>query len=260
MPSGYTGQKAFIQGQNPVMPIAQRWRFWVSDGNIDQGSTIPYSVSIEPPNSSYAVFWYDLNDNLIAGPTSLVTIAASPYILTVPTLTAPLSTSIIPAPIPVIGSGQSGFSDQEPLLGSINGVNTVFTILFAPNPPQSLTLYRNGVELVQGTDYSIGGSGNQITFLSGIPQTGDILRASYRYLIPYGINFSDSETPAGVINGTNPTFTLSWRPNPSGSLLVLRNGISQVAGVQYTLSGNVITFLAGFIPNTGDWVRVWYRY
>lgn len=261
MPTGYSTQSAFIQGQNPVMPIAKRWRFWISDGNIDQGSTIPYSVSIEPPNTAYAVYWYDLNDNLIAGPTSLVTIGASPYVLTVPTLTAPASTSVIPAPAPVSTSTQVGFSDQEPVQGTVNGTNTVFTILFAPSPQASLALFRNGVEQSQGIDYSIGSSGNTINWLSTpVPQTGDILRASYRYKVLYGVNFSDSETPSGTINGTNPTFTLSWNPNPTTSLLILRNGILQIQGVNFTLSGNTITFLGGFIPQSGDWLRAWYRY
>src|SRR5262252_4621607 len=36
------------------------------------------------------------------------------------------------------------------------------------------------------------------------------------------------EVPAGTMNGTNVTFTLSFTPNPSASLIVWLNGVEQV--------------------------------
>ena len=71
--------------------------------------------------------------------------------------------------------------------------------------------------------------------------------------------FHDAETPTGTINGVNATFTLVTAPNPAASLELTRNGIVQKSGVDYTLSTNVITFLAGAIPQTGDILLAWYR-
>jgi len=51
------------------------------------------------------------------------------------------------------------------------------------------------------------------------------------------------ETPTGVIDGANVTFTLSTTP-ASNSLLLYLNGAYQTAGgVDYTLSGTTITFV-----------------
>jgi hypothetical protein len=72
----------------------------------------------------------------------------------------------------------SQFFDAETPGGTIDGMNTTFTLL---NPPSgsSLSLYLNGLYLTAGFDYTL--SGNTITFVSGAqPQVGDQLIASYR--------------------------------------------------------------------------------
>lgn len=72
-----------------------------------------------------------------------------------------------------------GFIDAETPAGNIDSVNTVFTLSQTPNPGTSLAVFRNGVRLQPGVDYSTGG--NSITFNSGtVPQIGDILQCSYR--------------------------------------------------------------------------------
>ncbi len=79
------------------------------------------------------------------------------------------------------GGGVSpNFSDGETPSGLLNGSNLTFTLLFAPSPAASLTLFRNGLLMKQGADYSI--NANTITFfIASIPQTGDLLTANYRY-------------------------------------------------------------------------------
>jgi hypothetical protein len=56
-----------------------------------------------------------------------------------------------------------------------------FTLANAPNPVASLKLYKNGVLLNQGGDYTV--SGSNITFASpGVtPRSGDTLIAAYRH-------------------------------------------------------------------------------
>ncbi|HYL76351.1 MAG TPA: hypothetical protein VEU96_19220 [Bryobacteraceae bacterium] len=72
-----------------------------------------------------------------------------------------------------------GFVDAEMPSGTPNGVNTVFNLAQAPNPAGSLAVYRNGIHLRSGADYTA--SGNAITFTAGaVPQTGDVLQCSYR--------------------------------------------------------------------------------
>lgn len=58
------------------------------------------------------------------------------------------------------------------------------------------------------------------------------------------IRFSNNETPSGVIDGSNATFTLANSPSPSSSLQLYLNGQFETQGVgsDYTLSGNTITF------------------
>jgi hypothetical protein len=92
------------------------------------------------------------------------------------------------------GGGVGGaFADAEIPAGTINGTNTVFTLVHAPDPVGSLTLYRNGLRMSSGVDYSI--SGSTITFfIASTPSTGDQLRANYRY--------GDPGNPLGTLTGT----------------------------------------------------------
>jgi hypothetical protein len=56
------------------------------------------------------------------------------------------------------------------------------------------------------------------------------------------------ETPAGVIDGLNDTFTLSTVPSPAADLLLWKNGLYMTQGDDYTLAGSTITFGAAQIP------------
>ncbi|MBS1827681.1 MAG: hypothetical protein JST93_20370 [Acidobacteria bacterium] len=76
---------------------------------------------------------------------------------------------------------------------------------------------------------------------------------------PAGPSFVDNETPAGLINGSNATFTLANPPDPATSLLLYRNGLLQRVSLDYTLAGNIITFLTAATPQTGDVIAASYR-
>ena len=152
------------------------------------------------------------------------------------------------------------FVDDETPAGTINGTNLAFSLANTPAPSSSLSLYRNGLALAQGTDYMLAGSA--ITFTSAsLPQTGDILMAYYRMAgTGSATNFTDSETPAGSVNGTNVTFTLASAPNPATSLRLYRNGLLLAPGVEYTLSGSSITFTTARTPQSGDSIAAYYRH
>ncbi len=72
--------------------------------------------------------------------------------------------------------------------------------------------------------------------------------------------FSDAETPSGAVNGSNTTFTFLFAPSPIDSLILFRNGVLQKHGTDFAIAGNVVTFFAGSIPQTGDQVVGSYRY
>lgn len=72
--------------------------------------------------------------------------------------------------------------------------------------------------------------------------------------------FSDAESPAGSINGSNTVFTLAFTPSPAASLELYLNGLRLDANVDYSLSGNTVTFFVGSTPQTGDLLLASYRY
>jgi hypothetical protein len=137
------------------------------------------------------------------------------------------------------------FSDNEPLSGTANGSNNTFTVAFAPSPANSLQLYRNGLRLDQGVDYTI--SGSTITFLPGaVPQTGDILLASYRYANPNN-TLGTLTTPqvvcsaVGTATSSTSSSSLGTCTLPAGLL-----GAGDRIEVRYQFSHTGTT--AGFTP------------
>jgi hypothetical protein len=70
--------------------------------------------------------------------------------------------------------------------------------------------------------------------------------------------FFDAETPGGLVDGNNKTFTLLNPPSGS-SLSLYRNGLYMSANFDYTLSGNSITFVTGGVPQPGDQLIANYR-
>lgn len=72
--------------------------------------------------------------------------------------------------------------------------------------------------------------------------------------------YSDSETPAGTVNGTNTAFTLQYAPSPTGSLDLYRDGLLLTQGSDYILTGNTIEYFLLSTPQPGDIVVASYRY
>jgi hypothetical protein len=157
------------------------------------------------------------------------------------------------------GTGSGTFVDAEFPSGTINGTNTIFTLANVPAPSTSLALFRNGLLLDQGNDYTL--ASNTITFLAGaVPQPTDVLLASYRVSVTItGVGFVDQETPSGAINASNASFTLSQVPSPASSLVVFRNGLRMTSGLDYTASSNTVTFGSSYVPQIGDILLCSYR-
>jgi len=96
-----------------------------------------------------------------------------------------------------------------------------------------------------------GGDAVNKTYADGLVAAAGALTSS---------NFVYGEAPTGLVNGTNPTFTLLNTPIV-GSVCLFRNGQRLNVGVgnDYTIAGATITMLTGMIPATGDILLADYR-
>ncbi len=161
------------------------------------------------------------------------------------------------------GSSSSGsgptFVDGEIPTGSLNGINPTFQLGNVPIPATSVYLYRNGLLMRQGTDFSL--SNSTIAFVgASLPQPNDILLASYRMgTNSSAVVFVDGEIPSGTVDGSNTAFSLSQTPNPLASLQLYRNGIHLRSTLDYTASGASIVFAPGQAPRPGDILVCSYR-
>lgn len=73
-----------------------------------------------------------------------------------------------------------------------------------------------------------------------------------------GIAFVSNQTPLGTINGINSAFSLEHAPNPADSLMLYYQGVLQIVGVDYTLSGLNITMTVP--PSVNTYLTAFYRY
>ena len=71
--------------------------------------------------------------------------------------------------------------------------------------------------------------------------------------------YQDGEVPTGILDGTNRTFILALAPDPPASLILIRNGLVQRAGLDFTLTARTIEFVLG-VPQAGDLLQAWYRF
>jgi hypothetical protein len=157
------------------------------------------------------------------------------------------------------GLGGVTFVDGETPSGVTDGVNTQFALSAPPAPAASLKLFRNGLLLRQGAEYTL--TDATILLAPGMaPANGDLMQAWYRLSSDSPtILWTDGEAPAGAVDGVNRQFTLSEIPLPASSLQVYRNGILQKVGVDYMVAVNTITFLSVSTPQPGDILQASYR-
>lgn len=158
------------------------------------------------------------------------------------------------------GTTNALFVDAEAPAGTMDGSNTAFTLANVPALPSDVYLYRNGLLLANGVDYTM--NGKAITFANGaVPQPADELLAYYRISgTGPSATFVDGETPGGALDGKNPTFTLVNTPNPAASLKLSRNGILLEQNIDYTLANQIVTFTSNAVlPGPGDVLLANYR-
>jgi len=108
----------------------------------------------------------------------------------------------------------------------------------------------DGLQLA-GTTFSV-----QVVPASGLTVSGAGVGVDYSILLRKA-DYVMGEVPSGTINGTNTVFTLAAAPVANSEAVYL-NGVRQRrgAGLDYTISGNTITFVVA--PQAGDSILVDY--
>lgn len=144
----------------------------------------------------------------------------------------------------VTPGGTGGWSERPS--GSMNGVNTTFTLASAPSPSAGLVLALNGLVLRPGTDYTL--SGATITMATA-PDSTDWLRAWYDFGYLYNAEVPTDTSPLGGI------FTLGAAPL-SSTLLFIINGLVALNATDYTLSSATVDLVVA--NEVDDWELAWY--
>ena len=81
----------------------------------------------------------------------------------------------------LLGQALTSVRNEQPL-PKPDGVTQFFTLKHKPATIYSVALYRNGIRLFPGVDYSIVPNTNRIGFLACcLPQLGDLLIADYDF-------------------------------------------------------------------------------
>lgn len=150
--------KTFQVWEDSGVTTTTRFVFPVVDGVVSDVPKLPYSDSFTPPNTQYRDFWVDKALNQVASGAAFFTVSASPYTITVPTLTA----SVVEPDLPVLDdasaavTGSPGITPLETITGTKDGANTAFTI---SGNARVVMVFLNGQLLVEGTGYTRAGTG-----------------------------------------------------------------------------------------------------
>lgn len=167
------------------------WRLGLNTGGIPGGYTPSYDYTIDELSSGafHNVFKIKFSTNLIGinmgnlnEPTSQLDVNGDARIrnlagigtrMVVSDANGVLSTQAIPSG----GGGSINFADEEIPSGTMDSINTIFTLTNTPTSG-SLKLYLRGIRLKSGVDFTL--LGLTITMIV-IPDFGDNFIADYRY-------------------------------------------------------------------------------
>ena len=142
------------------------------------------------------------------------------------------------------GGGVGGaFADGETPAGTVNSSNTTFVLTHVPDPASSLVLFRNGLRMAPGVDFTL--AANTVTFyVASTPQTGDQLAADYRYgdpANPLG-TLTGSQVVCSGVGGTTSATTLTQLGTCTIPAGVLGSGDRLEVRFQMTHAGSAVGF------------------
>lgn len=169
-----------LYGVQPAQELPKWTVIPITQGVFNPSAGLFYSNNIEPPQTLYALYYFDSTGQLIYPPLgippTLVSVETNPYVVPAPTLTIPTAPTAVPAPQTTFSTPNSGSQPNyitgfpETPVGVVDGVNTVFTLSRAP---LLAIVIKNG--LIQDTT-SYARVGVTITFTVA-PSIGSILEA-----------------------------------------------------------------------------------
>lgn len=87
-----------VEGAPAPLRIPQWSKIPIVAGVIDQGSQLLLNSSIQPPNSRYAFFFYDVTGRQVAADATLYNVNSTTFTVTIPALTAPSIAGAAPTP------------------------------------------------------------------------------------------------------------------------------------------------------------------
>ena len=148
---------------------------------------------------------------------------------------------------------------QEALSGQVDGTNTVFTLSAVPYNPASLLIRLDGLAL-PASNYTL--SGQTVTFAQA-PSPAQDVDAFYVVNSAGSVNPVSGlqETPIGVVDGANNTFSLSQEPVDQNSTQVFVNGLAvPISGwsLNQNPTNSQVIFNAGYVPQLGQDVYAFY--
>lgn len=150
------------------------------------------------------------------------------------------------------GAAAPVFVDYEVPTGTVDGVNTVFTLRSSPQGMPRIN--KRGLLMAPGLDFTFSG-GNLV--MQDPPQPGDDFFAFY-VTQAAGSHFQSYEVPAGAVNSQNPSFSLQFAPLPGSVWVFLRGLLLPLSA--FAISGTTLTLASGYIPDPGNEFFVFYRY
>lgn len=125
---------------------SQRLPLWVTvpvvEGQVDTNTTLFYTNQMDPPNTRYSIYWFDMTWKRIypiGSLPALISVTANPYVVTQPTLAAPgvPGAGLTPDPQTPFSTNTSGtgtylIENEYILTGTADGVNATFTLPVTP--------------------------------------------------------------------------------------------------------------------------------
>ena len=113
------------------------------------------------------------------------------------------------------------------------------------------TIEDEGTPLTQRTNLNFVGAGVTVTDDAGNDATVVTIDGGGGTVNAY------AETPTGLVNSSNTSYTLANTPADTDGVLVLLDGVTQYNGIDYTVSGTTITFTTA--PATGSSIFAYYN-
>ena len=172
-----------LRNSLPKLKCPQRVKVPIREGVYDTYTMLWSTDSLVPENEVYSCWFYDDTDQLIAIGSQLFAIIAGttpnttiPYTLNPPTLPAPTAATTYPqpgsAPNTQVQTVVYGAPIRENVSGTMNGVNTAFTIGSATY--SVVMILYNQTVLTAGVQYTL--SGANLTMIAPyIPSATDQL-------------------------------------------------------------------------------------